>query len=70
MTAAEEQTADNAPTAGEVADKELAKKNLVIETILSNSGSFPHKILQRINVVINKSNTDGSKLEATILSEA
>ena len=68
MPAAEEQTADNAPTADEVADEELAKKNLIIQTILCNSGSSPHKILQRINAVINESNIDGSKLEATILS--
>ena len=59
-------TAPNTP-ATDINDDELAKKNLVIQTILSKANSSPHKILQDIHEVINVSN-EGSKLVATILS--
>ena len=60
-------TTDPTTNAANVADEELAKKNLVVKTISANAASSPHEILQKINTVINESN-DGSKLVATILS--
>lgn len=58
---------ETTPTAAAVAEDELAKKNMVIHTILSNAESSPHEILQQINATVNNSK-EGSKLVATVLS--
>lgn len=52
---------DNSSTA-----EQLAKKNLVVQTILSKAASSPHKILQDINAAVNS--TEGNKLVANVLS--
>jgi len=68
MTTDEQTTNDSGPTAAAVADEEVAKMNLVTQTISTNCASSSHEILQKINTVVNESNDDGSKLVATILS--
>lgn len=61
----DEEQADDVPTKKVVnQDEELAKKNLVIQSILLNSVSSPHEILRKIN----ESSNNGSKLVANILS--
>ena len=56
---------DNQPVDISTADEDKRiKKILLIDTITKECKSSDNKILQRINIAINK----GSKLEATILS--